>query len=228
MVRGLFRRSEWNVVLSLATSAVTFLTPETVVTVLESEDLATAWEVTNLYLHSIGARATLPDTTEIVGIAVGEKCYVSLAFFEVALPYSDYVTHETAHLCHNVKRERVGLKPHFGSPWLLPIRFAKRETFAYACEVYSRLRACGKKIRLKALNEVAIHIGACRLCAFFIGKRKCPKPSRDSLKMSQAAGTQMQSTFVVLVYRGISGGRGRRQAVYREGRRLAVYRGSAE
>jgi hypothetical protein len=38
-----------------------------------------------------------------------------------------------------VKRQTVGLAATRRRPWLLPIAFRKRETFAYACEAYSRI-----------------------------------------------------------------------------------------
>ena len=47
--------------------------------------------------------------------------------------------HEVAHIFHNCKREPIGLPPSRSKEWLLNIGFAKRETFAYACEVYSRI-----------------------------------------------------------------------------------------
>jgi hypothetical protein len=44
-----------------------------------------------------------------------------------------------AHVFHNWKRERIGLPHTRYREWLLAIDFGKRETFAYACEAYSRI-----------------------------------------------------------------------------------------
>ena len=40
---------------------------------------------------------------------------------------------------HNTKRAIVGLKETRWREWLLPIDFEKRESFAHACEAYSRI-----------------------------------------------------------------------------------------
>ena len=50
---------------------------------------------------------------------------------------SFFVVHEAAHIFHNTKRGTVGLRETRRREWLLPIEYRKRETFAYACEVYS-------------------------------------------------------------------------------------------
>ncbi len=47
--------------------------------------------------------------------------------------------HEVAHIFHNCKRATLGLPHSRKKEWLLDLAFAKRETFAYACEVYSRI-----------------------------------------------------------------------------------------
>ena len=43
------------------------------------------------------------------------------------------------HIFHNTKRETVGLPHTRRREWMLDIDFRKREPFAYACEVYSRI-----------------------------------------------------------------------------------------
>ncbi len=42
-------------------------------------------------------------------------------------------------------RRTAGLKKSLRCEWLLPIQFQKRETFAYACEVYSRILGAPKE-----------------------------------------------------------------------------------
>jgi len=58
-------------------------------------------------------------------------------------PKSDYAIHEAAHIFHNCKREMIGLPATRRREWLLDIDYAKRETFAYACEAYSRILELG-------------------------------------------------------------------------------------
>ncbi|MEE4274164.1 MAG: hypothetical protein V2I67_20970 [Thermoanaerobaculales bacterium] len=47
--------------------------------------------------------------------------------------------HEAAHVFHNWKRTYAGLPFTRKREWLLPIEFRMRETFAYACEAFSRI-----------------------------------------------------------------------------------------
>ena len=47
--------------------------------------------------------------------------------------------HEVAHIFHNCKRRTLGLPHSRTKEWLLDIAFVERETFAYACETYSRI-----------------------------------------------------------------------------------------
>lgn len=140
MVRGLFTRREAGSVLGLLECSVVFLAPENVEKVIRKESwLNTAWDVANLYLASIGAKILAKDGTYAVGISVETTCYVSLKYFTVDDPFADFVVHEAAHVFHNTKRGTAGLKQTRWREWLLPIDFRMRETFAYACEAYSRI-----------------------------------------------------------------------------------------
>ena len=66
--------------------------------------------------------------------------------------------HEAAHVFHNCKRETLGLPSSRRREWLLEIEFRKRETFAYACEAYSRILELGvdQKHRQRLLAELAL------------------------------------------------------------------------
>ena len=64
-------------------------------------------------------------------------CYVSPAYFGEEDPFADVVVHEVAHIFHNCKRHKAGLRQTRRREWLLDIEFRKRETFAYACEAYA-------------------------------------------------------------------------------------------
>ena len=55
------------------------------------------------------------------------------------------------------KREMIGLPVLRHREWLLNIDFAKRETFAYPCEAYSRILELGetRSARSRLLSELA-------------------------------------------------------------------------
>jgi hypothetical protein len=145
MVRGLFPAREWATVLSTLERSVVFLLPENIAAVLRAEGfLHEAWKIANLYLGSIGARLLGDGAPDIVGMNLGTRCLVSAGYFEVEDRFADFVVHEAAHVFHNCKRERLGMKSTRYREWLLPIAFSKRETFAYACEAYSRVIALAK------------------------------------------------------------------------------------
>jgi hypothetical protein len=73
-----------------------------------------------------------------VGLSEDQACYVSPAYFEERDPFADFVVHEVAHIFHNTRRQTAGL-PETRRKYLLDIHYSKRETFAYACEAYSRI-----------------------------------------------------------------------------------------
>jgi hypothetical protein len=81
----------------------------------------------------------------VVGMSEETTCYVSLAYFAEEDELADYVVHEAAHVFHNTKRRTAGLPETRRRQWLLPIAFEKRETFAFACERYSRILELGKR-----------------------------------------------------------------------------------
>jgi hypothetical protein len=78
-----------------------------------------------------------------------------------------------AHLFHNCKRVTLGLRETRTKEWLLDIEYRKRETFAYACEAYSRLFARGKSPadRLALAEEYGreVHISEERVDAGEVG-----------------------------------------------------------
>ncbi len=146
MVRGLFSRVEQDPVLALLERSLVFLTPETIEPLIQNErSLGTARLAANVYLDSIGAEPLDEDETVPVGFSEETTCYVSIAYFDVDDPFADYVIHEAAHVFHNTKRKTLGLHETRRREWLLPIEFVKRETFAYACEFYSRILELGKR-----------------------------------------------------------------------------------
>ncbi len=140
MVNGLFRRDEREAVLAALEKSVVFLSPENIETVIREASLDTAWTISNMYLRSIGASPISENAPKAVGLSEETTCYVSLEYFTEKDPFADYVVHEAAHVFHNTRRRTIGLKETRRKQWLLPIEFRMRETFAYACEAYSRIR----------------------------------------------------------------------------------------
>ena len=144
MVRGLFPRDEQETVLDVLGRSVVFVTPDTITTVLTAtRSLHTAWDLANLYLESCDAELLGPDARQIVGLSEETTCYVSADYFRAPSRYADFVVHEAAHIFHNCKRRTVGLREIRGREWLLEIDYRRRETFAYACEAYTRICECG-------------------------------------------------------------------------------------
>ncbi len=146
MVRGLFPRAEQAAVLATLEQSVVFITSANMERLIhECSFDRTAWTLANLYLASLGAELLAKDAPRLVGFSEELKCYVSLEYFTEEDPFADFVVHEVAHLFHNCKRVTLGLRETRRKEWLLDIGYRKRETFAYACEAYSRLFARGKR-----------------------------------------------------------------------------------
>ena len=154
MVGGLFPPHEQAAVLAMLERSVIFLTPDNIESVLQSTPwLHTAWSLANLYLDSVGADMLSQDARAIVGLSEETTCYVSVEYFRDHDPCADYVVHEAAHIFHNCKRATVGLPETRRREWLLDIDFGQRETFAYACEAYSRILTLG---RTRAERQAAL------------------------------------------------------------------------
>lgn len=154
MVGGLFPPQEQAAVLAMLERSVIFLTPDNIESVLQSTPwLHTAWSLANLYLASVGADMLSQDARAIVGLSEETTCYVSVDYFRDHDPCADYVVHEAAHIFHNCKRTTIGLPETRRREWLLDIDFGQRETFAYACEAYSRILMLG---RTRAERQAAL------------------------------------------------------------------------
>jgi hypothetical protein len=139
-------------VLAAAERSIVFLTRESIERIIrEASFLETAWTIANMYLYSLRAPRFRREVG--VGLNIGTTCYVSLEYFDDEDPFADYVVHEVAHIFHNCKRRTLGLRHSRSQEWLLDIAFAKRETFAYGCEIYSRIleQAHGRAERIALL-----------------------------------------------------------------------------
>jgi hypothetical protein len=71
-------------------------------------------------------------------------------YFRTNHRFADFVVHEAAHVFHNCKRRRRGLPETRRREWLLELDFGKRETFAYACEAYSRIFELGDRTHARS------------------------------------------------------------------------------
>jgi hypothetical protein len=112
----------------------------------------------NLYLISCGAKPLSKDARPIVGLSSETACFVAIDYFGAPNRFDDFVVHEVAHVFHNCKRRTIGLSASPRKEWLLDIDCRKRETFAYACERYSRILELGgssaaRRILLSEVEE---------------------------------------------------------------------------
>jgi hypothetical protein len=148
MVRGFFPPAEREPVQGVLEQSVIFLTADNIHRVLTSARwLHTAWSVANIYLDSIGADTLGNGGFRALGLGEETTSYVSLKYFTDDDPFADYVVHEMAHVFHNWKRAWTGLRETRHREFLLNIDFRKRETFAFASEVYSRILELGRSPR---------------------------------------------------------------------------------
>ena len=158
MVIGLFPPNERAAVLDILGRAVVVLTPETIGAVLGGMRwLSTAWNLANLYLAGVDAPLLSDAAPRLVGLSEETTCYVGANFCRDERRFDDFVVHECAHIFHNSKRESIGLRKKRDAEWLLEIDFSKRETFAYACEAYSRILALGSGRRARTMLLAELH-----------------------------------------------------------------------
>jgi hypothetical protein len=157
MVSGLFALDERSIVMATLERSVIFLTPENIESLLRASSwLSSSWNLANMYLLERGAEPLSPDAPSLVGMSEETTCYLSLSYLgsQEREPFSDYLVHEAAHVFHNPRRCTIGRAETRNKQSLLNIDFRKRETFAYACEAYSRILSLAStpKLRREALQ----------------------------------------------------------------------------
>lgn len=158
MVRGLFPAAEQEIVLTRLRSSVVLITHANIGALLESLTWdRTAWVIANMYLRSLGLETLGDDDSTPVGMSEETTCYVTPECLVEEDPFADFVVHEAAHIFHNCKRGTLGLQQTRAREWLLDIDFHQRETFAYACEAYSRVidGAADRRERLQRAEAFA-------------------------------------------------------------------------
>ncbi len=141
MVIGLFTQDERPAIMRALEASVIFLTPDNIESVLRTATwLSTSWDLANLYLLEHQAEPLSPTAPQIVGLSEETTCYLGLDYLRHWDDdgFDDYLVHEVAHIFHNCRRVTLGLSETRNQRFLLNIDYSKRETFAYACEAYSR------------------------------------------------------------------------------------------
>ncbi len=173
MVQGLFPPDEQPVIQGILERAMVFLTAQGIEKAIIDEHFPhTAWTLANIYLESLNLKGLDGKRFPVVGMSSGDKCYISTDYFYEKCPFADFLVHEAAHTFHNIRRDAAGLPlPRRGYKWLLLLDFNKRELFAYACEVYSRIITLGatRKERLSSIEEYSCKV---KLPAGYVGKNE--------------------------------------------------------
>jgi hypothetical protein len=140
MVHGFFPHVEQEAVLRRLEQSVVFLSSGHIELLLMEQSFHhSAWTLANIYLASLGAELLAKDVPRLVGLSEETTCFVSAEYFAESDPFADFIVHEAAHIFHNCKRATLGLPERRNKVWLLEMEYLKRETFAYACEAYSRV-----------------------------------------------------------------------------------------
>ena len=149
LVRGLFPVAEQQVLLDMLARSLVFPSPNTIETVQNkggsSDGLGSGEHVpAQRWRKTFSGRCA-----HAVGMSVGTACFVSMDYFRINHRFVDFVVHEAAHVFHNCERRTLGLPETRRHEWLLEIDFGKRETFACACEAYSRILELGDSARAR-------------------------------------------------------------------------------
>lgn len=137
MVRGLLPPSEAALVLRKLPANVFVVTPQRYPELIRGIPPRTAWSLANLLLDAVGAPPLADDTPELDGLCEGSRSFVLPTAFLPQEGTDDILVHEFSHLLHSARRGDVGLGP--AADPLLRIAPHDRETFAWACEIWSTL-----------------------------------------------------------------------------------------
>lgn len=123
IVRALFSVQEQADLLRSLERTMVLLQADTIEpALLEVTSDYSAWRLANLYLHSRGLRL-MGGEAVTAGWSDDTHCYVTPDYFWHPNPFADFIVHDCAHtLCAR-----------------LPVQTAQRESFARACEAYSRI-----------------------------------------------------------------------------------------
>lgn len=134
LVHGMFAPEEAAALVEPLAARVVVVTPSTFGALVEDVPLRTAWDLANLLLDDLGAPPLADDTPSLDGLCAAGRAWVPPRAVAAEDVFPDVLVHEAAHLLHHVRRAEVGLP---GDGLLVPVRPRRRETFAYACEVWA-------------------------------------------------------------------------------------------
>ena len=93
------------------------------------------WDLANVLLDAVGSPPLGDDAPELDGLCDAGRAFVLPAALRSEDPFPDVVVHEVAHLLHIVPAAEVGLTR--ATIPILEVPPRERETFAYACEVWT-------------------------------------------------------------------------------------------
>jgi len=117
---------------------VVFLTPENIAEVLEKVSfLSTDGIWLTCILRALGA---VPGRrgNQLEGLSEETTCFVSMRYFSQNDRFADFIVHEAATSSTTANVRRLVFLVH-DTRVAVGDRLPKRETFAYACEAYSRV-----------------------------------------------------------------------------------------
>jgi hypothetical protein len=146
LLQGLFEAEDAATLLSSLPARVVVLSPFTFAAQVADLPLRMAWDLANVLLDAVGAPPLGDDAPELDGLCDAGRAFVLPAALRSEEPFPDVVVHEVAHLLHVVAATEVGLDR--ATP-ILAIPPRERETFAYACEVWT----CATRDGLEGISE---------------------------------------------------------------------------
>jgi hypothetical protein len=137
MLEGLLPRAEAALALRKLPGFVRVVTPGNFAALIRNVPPRTAWDLANVLLDACGAPPLADDTPELDGLCHAGICFVLPTAFAAPAGTDDVLVHELSHLLHSARRGDLGLGP--ANDPLLHVAPTDRETFAWACEIWSTL-----------------------------------------------------------------------------------------
>jgi len=147
LLQGLFDADDAARLLSVLPERVVVLAPSTFATQVADLPLRMAWDLANVLLDAVGAPPLGDDAPELDGLCDAGRAFVLPVALRSEEPFPDVVVHEVAHLLHIVPAAEVGLTRTTTPILAVPSR--ERETFAYACEVWT----CATRPGLEGISD---------------------------------------------------------------------------
>jgi hypothetical protein len=118
----------------LVAARIIVVTPERFPELVGDLPLRAAWDLANLLLDDLGAPPLADDVPSLDGLCANGRAWIPARALVGEAAWPDVVVHEAAHLLHTLRRADLGLG---NAAPLLSVTPRRRETFAYACEVWA-------------------------------------------------------------------------------------------